>query len=225
MNSPVFQRARNSWQLAFGDVVTLLLTFFIVVIVMNKSDMSKLEVWVDERLNQSYQVLEQHTQERGIKLVTVTREPRGIMLSIASDMAFEKGSFQPGQLLIDELREISTLLPKTPLLNIESLADKEIIRRAASDGHQWLAEVSVQGHSDNDWVNPESTLRNNFFLSTLRAEAVMRVLQAESGINPELFSISGYGEWQPVASNKTESGKRLNRRVEVLLTASFQKII
>jgi len=88
---------------------------------------------------------------------------------------------------------------------------------------QWLAEVIVEGHTDNDKVDPLSRLRNNFFLSTLRAQSVMQTLYVQSGLPAELFSVSGYGEWQPIVLNNTEQGKRQNRRVEILLTASFQK--
>ena len=81
----VIERARSSWLLAFGDVITLLLTFFIVVVVMNKSDISKIEKWVDLQLNSSYQQLEAERQQQGFQLVTIQREPRGILLTIAGD--------------------------------------------------------------------------------------------------------------------------------------------
>jgi chemotaxis protein MotB len=116
------------------------------------------------------------------------------------------------------------MLKNSALLNIEESAEnREVIQRAKADGMQWLPEVIVEGHTDNDKIDPLSTLRNNFFLSTLRAQSVMQILYKESGLAAELFSVSGYGEWQNIASNDTEQGKRQNRRVEILLTASFQK--
>ncbi len=224
MSSPVLQRARSSWLLAFGDVITLLLTFFIVVVAMNKSDQSKIDVWVDQQLNASYQTLADQVGQNGYRMISVSREPRGVLLTVQSDDAFESGAFKPSMKLTEELSRIAELLPTTRVLDIKAdEANRAVIDRAAEDGYQWLAEISVMGHTDSDWIDPESTLRNNFFLSTLRAESVMYLLQNSSGLQPELFSIAGFGEWQPIESSESESGKNRNRRVEILITAGFFK--
>lgn len=217
------ERARSSWLMAFGDVVTLLITFFIVVIVMNKGEISKIQKWVDRQVTESYEILNAEVENQGLKVVQVEREARGILLKIQSDQAFESGSFTPTETLVNELQQVSTILPKIPLFQITSNpASLAVIQRAQQDGMQWYAGISVEGHTDNDWVDPQSRLRNNFFLSTLRAEAVMNVLYQQSGLPAERFSISGYGEWQPIADNKNPGGKNLNRRVEVLISANFQ---
>jgi len=219
----VIERARSSWLLAFGDVITLLLTFFIVVIVMNKSDISKIEHWVDQQLNTSFQQLEAERQQQGYQLVSIQREPRGILLTIAGDNSFQSGDYIPSAQLDGELKSLGEILANTHILNVQkNEALSTVIRRAQEDGMIWASEIVVQGHTDNDWVDPESRLRNNFFLSTLRAESVMRLLQKYSGLNPKQFAIAGYGEWQPVSSNDTPEGKKQNRRIEVLITASFQ---
>lgn len=224
MNS-VIERARSSWLLAFGDVITLLLTFFIVVVVMNKSDISKIEHWVDQQLNTSYQQLEAVRQQQNYELISVHREPRGILLTIAGDNSFQSGAYSPSEQLDLELKSLGEILAKTHILNTQKSEElSSVIQRAQEDGMIWTSEIVVQGHTDNDWVDPESRLRNNFFLSTLRAESVMRLLQKYSSLDPKQFAIAGYGEWQPLATNATVEGKQKNRRIEVLITASFKKI-
>lgn len=220
------ERAKSSWLLAFGDVVTLLITFFIMAIVLNKGEITKIQKWVDQQITASYQVLEQDIKNDQFEMIEIERSARGIVLSIQSDNAFQSGSFTPTQQLNSELTALAKMLVKAPLLNIEQTEkNRLIVERAKEEGMQWLAEIVVEGHTDNDPINPLSRLRNNFFLSTLRAQAVMNVLFEKSGLAAELFSVTGYGEWQPIADNATVRGKRLNRRVEIILNASFQKVL
>jgi len=220
----VLERAKSAWLLAFGDVITLLITFFIMTIALNKGEISKVQKWVDAQVNETYQVLSVEVEEKNLKVIQVSRNAGGVLLTIQSDNAFESGSFNPSAQLQTELTVIGNMLNKTPLLNIEqSQENREVIAHAKEDGMQWYSEVVVEGHTDNDKINPLSRLRNNFFLSTLRAQSVMQTLYSVSDLPANLFSVAGYGEWQAIATNETEQGKQQNRRVEILLTASFQK--
>lgn len=220
----VLERAKSAWLLAFGDVITLLITFFIMTIALNKGEISKVQKWVDAQVNETYHVLSVEVKEKNLKVIKVSRNAGGVLLTIQSDNAFESGSFTPSAQLQSELSVIGNMLNKTPLLSIEqSQENREVIARAKEDGMEWYSEVVVEGHTDNDKINPLSPLRNNFFLSTLRAQTVMQTLYSVSNLPANLFSVAGYGEWQAIASNETEQGKQQNRRVEILLTASFQK--
>ncbi len=75
-----------------------------------------------------------------------------------------------------------------------------------------LPEVSVliMGHTDNS-----GTEKYNENLSMKRAEAISQNLR-ESGIDSSRIIIRGYGETIPASSNKTEEGRSLNRRVELI---------
>jgi chemotaxis protein MotB len=80
-------------------------------------------------------------------------------------------------------------------------------------------QILVEGHTDN--VPISSRLRDkfpsNWELSTARATNVVRYLQDEGGINPNILSAVGYGEYRPVASNETKEGKAKNRRIAIVL--------
>ncbi|HNQ12290.1 MAG TPA: OmpA family protein [Bacteroidia bacterium] len=69
-------------------------------------------------------------------------------------------------------------------------------------------EISLSGHTD-DVGNDDANLQ----LSIQRAAAVKEYL-VQSGINENRLSSQGFGEQNPVASNDTEEGRQLNRRVE-----------
>ncbi|HJP15950.1 MAG TPA: OmpA family protein [Acidimicrobiales bacterium] len=71
--------------------------------------------------------------------------------------------------------------------------------------------VQIIGHTDSDGDEVA-----NLNLSTLRAEAVRSQLVAR-GIDPERLLTLGYGEYDPVADNITQEGKKRNRRIEFLV--------
>lgn len=79
-------------------------------------------------------------------------------------------------------------------------------------------QIRVEGYTDNvpiaqgyRWKFP-----SNWELSTARATTIVRYLQSQ-GIDPMLLKATGYGEYNPVASNDTEEGKALNRRIVIVL--------
>ena len=73
--------------------------------------------------------------------------------------------------------------------------------------------VVVQGHTDSS-----GPAAHNQKLSEQRAQTVSGALVAR-GVAPKRLAASGYGEDLPVASNSSERGRRLNRRVEIILKA------
>jgi chemotaxis protein MotB len=103
-----------------------------------------------------------------------------------------------------------------------------------SEGRQALGQVGsvlaelkdrsfqVEGHTDNV---PISTAQfpSNWELSSARALSVVRVL-IQAGVAPERLSGAGYGEYQPVASNDDAAGRRLNRRIEIVMLPNLDVI-
>jgi len=75
--------------------------------------------------------------------------------------------------------------------------------------HPEILVLEVRGHTDdvgNDGYNMD--------LSKKRAEAVREWL-VKHGIAADRLVARGYGEGQPIADNRTEEGRRKNRRVEL----------
>jgi outer membrane protein OmpA-like peptidoglycan-associated protein len=69
--------------------------------------------------------------------------------------------------------------------------------------------VDVNGHTDADGSDDY-----NYDLSRRRASSVAQYLVSQQ-LNPQRFSVQGFGESQPIASNNSASGKAQNRRVEI----------
>ena len=76
--------------------------------------------------------------------------------------------------------------------------------------------IKVEGFTDNQPIRT-NRFPSNWELSTARAAAVARMLMME-GVEPERLAAVGYGQYQPLARNDTEEGRRRNRRVVLLIS-------
>ena len=78
--------------------------------------------------------------------------------------------------------------------------------------------VRVSGHTDNVPIAKalQPVFPSNWELSVARATTVVRYLQG-AGIPPDRMIASGRAEYEPVAENTSEDGRRKNRRIEITL--------
>jgi chemotaxis protein MotB len=80
-------------------------------------------------------------------------------------------------------------------------------------------KLVVNGYTDNAPISAalkREGVTSNEVLSQKRAEAVMQDLISH-GVKPDMISARGFGEANPIGSNKTAKGRAQNRRVEVTL--------
>jgi OOP family OmpA-OmpF porin len=96
--------------------------------------------------------------------------------------------------------------------------DQATIRPESKDGLAAAAKimndnpgikVEIVGHTDNT-----GSEEYNLALSRRRAQAVVDYLVTQLGVDRSLLTAKGYGEAKPVATNDTDEGRQLNRRVE-----------
>lgn len=84
-------------------------------------------------------------------------------------------------------------------------------------------QIQVSGHTDRTPISEKLTAQfpTNWELSSARAINVVRFLAEKASVPPERLVASGYGEYHPIASNKSSAGRARNRRIEILLTPSL----
>lgn len=83
--------------------------------------------------------------------------------------------------------------------------------------------IKIEGHTDNVPITNSSTYKNNLWLSTARASNVWEYLTDVKKLNPKTLESSGRSEYDPVADNSTEEGRRQNRRVEFKIYNDFDE--
>jgi len=117
----------------------------------------------------------------------------GLLITITNDVLFDSGSATVKPSEIDIAKRISNMLVSNPPFN-----------------------VIVSGHTDNVPIKND-LFQSNWDLSVSRAVNFMKVLLENNQLKPQLFSAKGYGEFKPIASNNTPTGRAKNRRVEIFV--------
>ena len=77
----------------------------------------------------------------------------------------------------------------------------------------WI--LQIEGHTDD--VPVSGIYTDNWDLSTERALSVVRFM-IDRGISSERLAATGYGEFQPITTGKTDASRQKNRRIELKLT-------
>jgi outer membrane protein OmpA-like peptidoglycan-associated protein len=121
----------------------------------------------------------------------VKREGEGIVINFKEKVLFAFDSYALGSSAQGNLDKLTNILNKYPETNI-----------------------TVIGHTDS-----KGTTSYNQDLSENRAKSVVSYLK-QKGISSTRLTAIGKGETDPVATNDTEDGRALNRRVEFVIVAN-----
>ena len=85
----------------------------------------------------------------------------------------------------------------------------ELTAKALRDGARNASSIEVRGMTDSPVMNPVDKM-----IAVKRAEKA-RIWLVENGVNPAVIRVRYFSAGQFIADNRTESGRALNRRVEV----------
>jgi len=97
---------------------------------------------------------------------------------------------------------------------------KTVLKKLADALIQYKDKViRVVGHTDNVPVGKTARklFPTNWELSVGRATNVVRYLQDDGKLDPQILIASGRGEYYPIATNDTPEGRKKNRRIEIML--------
>ncbi len=90
------------------------------------------------------------------------------------------------------------------------------IDRIAAVLNERPCRLRIEGHTDNVPIH-NGHFASNWELSTARATEVVRSFVTQHGFPPANLAAAGYAEFHPAAGNETEDGRRINRRVDVIV--------
>ncbi len=222
------------WLVSYADFITLLFAFFVVMFAVSQVDSNKVG-----RFTESF--------SKAVGIAVFPYSGRGILPGIEGVLAEPRRqgtNDPPPEVNLEELRAVLISATSTD----SGMADIQVIRRrnefvlrlpetilfasgddsvkeAAMRTLRTLAsmlrtrpvDVRVEGHTDNRPIRT-SRFRSNWELSTARATAVLVWMLEGEGLAPDRASAAGYGEFHPIAANDTDTGRALNRRVDVVVS-------
>jgi len=215
--------ARSSWVLSYGDTVTLLICFFIMMITVRAGQINKVHAWVNDRLDEAAGEVQEAMNVAGIEEIAVSRNSKGVQITLKDPRLFEVASAQPRNTHLYQLDAVATSIENLHIFHLLDTQHAPFLRELESSGLNWLVEIRIEGHTDNMPLTRNALYRDNWELSAARAQAIMLQLQERTGLPPSIFAIGGFGEFQPIGDNDTQAGREINRRVEIFIGASLVK--
>lgn len=228
------EKPSTSWQGTYGDMITLMLCFFVMLYNPSEVDVTQLAT-----ITQSLQMNETESVSGGLSLSTGRLSDLGN--NINSLPSVEKGKslgpakkkavslFVPDEksnkitITSDERGLVITLLSDnffeegSAELNINETRDT-LLRLADFFKSPEVKDrrFRIEGHTDNTPVPSDSQFPSNWELSATRAVNVLHYL-ADYGVSENKFSVAGYADTRPKFSNDTPEGRAYNRRVDIII--------
>ncbi|NDI77080.1 MULTISPECIES: DUF7507 domain-containing protein, partial [Psychrilyobacter] len=78
-------------------------------------------------------------------------------------------------------------------------------------------KLIIVGYTDSQRLSKRAEYKNNYELSIARANTLKDYLSMKLDLSEEIFAIEGKGAENPKGSNRTSSGRQLNRRTEIVI--------
>ena len=97
---------------------------------------------------------------------------------------------------------------------VDILTELCAVLDTASDA---IEEIQVEGHTAQGSPNTPNDPEFDRFLASNRATEVVLFIQTHSSIHPARIASVGRGQWHPISSNKTAETRQYNRRVELAI--------
>ena len=226
----------GAWMVTFGDLIMLLLTFFVLLLTMKSMDAGALKEKFQE-LAPTSGPLDYSVKTSGGSIIggsyvykksivisnnNMLEEALDLLEGIRRQTA-EKHHLKKLRDIIDIKEDDRgiVIIMECDRLFASGKATVEIERFDSLDmlGDLFryvVNDVLIMGHTDNRPVRG-GVFESNLELSVYRAMSVMFYLTEGLGLKAGRFAAGGYGDLRPGYSNENESGRSKNRRVEFIL--------
>ncbi len=220
-----------AWMTTFGDMMSLLLAFFILLFSLSEIKLDKF-TQVSQSLRKGFGQADIEIPESTLQGASAdSYELKEVTLESLVDDYLEEilsklMDFIEENNLEQNLNVIKTELGVT--LRIQDMILFDQGSAALNESSGWLVErlsklaleidmpVVISGHTDDCPICTEK-YPSNWELSTARASVVAREFISNS-FDATRLHVEGYAEFLPVDSNDTPEGRATNRRVEILYT-------
>jgi len=238
-SGPPIKEGAPKWVVTFGDLMSLLLCFFVLLLSFSETDKA-LYKEVAGSMREAFGVQRKHKvldSIRGQKIIAKDFDQQVVPPFLREEIIAThlkksigeelKKSREPGSQDLDKLIKVESRENEISIrLMGESAFDsgkadmkpamKAILKKIASVLNSNQGAIIIAGHTDNVPIK-RGNYKTNLELSLGRAAAVAEFLINKADIPPKRISAQGYGKYRPRESNLTSKGRERNRRVEIIL--------
>ncbi len=239
------KKGLDEWMGTYGDMVTLLLCFFVLMFAMSTIDAEKFR-----QIASSFSSANQITIMESASDAMLDALGNGIveMPEVKGDAKEEHQKYEDAKDdLVKLASDFKTYFAENNLADkIEVEQNDQYITLNFNDGilfdsgraeirEQALSvlemvanellkypenDIKIEGHADN---RPISTAQypNNWYLSSARAISVAMYFTDTKGFEPTRISAEGFGEFRPKVPNDTPENRSINRRVEIKILSKY----
>ncbi len=215
------------WMVTYGDMMTLLLCFFILLFSFSTLDVVKFRDVIIE-LQGAFGVLSGGPMVLNLGDIPAKQLTENLTASHSSlnqvqesiQEAVEEAELEGSvETEINErglvIRFTDTVLFDLGKAELKSEAIP-VLEAVAAEIREIQNQIAVEGHTD---PTPIHTVQfpSNWWLSTGRACTILQWFLEEGGIPPDRMTASGYAYYRPVAPNNTPENRTRNRRVDVII--------
>jgi chemotaxis protein MotB len=214
----------TAWALTFADLTTLLLTFFVLLLVILNDAESHVDRWVNVILDETEKELRPLQQS---KLVEIERVTKGIKITLTGAKLFKSLSADLSPEADPILVQIGGLIRTSTLMNLHTQTRWDPLFKMIARSNDTLnIELRCEGHTDDKPIPMNSKFRNNWELSSARSLNLVQRLSELAEMDQHYFSALGYGEFRPKRDiskikdrAEIEEARAENRRVELYFDA------
>ncbi|HUV49847.1 MAG TPA: OmpA family protein [Anaerolineae bacterium] len=227
----------GAWLLTFNDMVTLLLTFLVLVLSLSEMDKSKLAA-LSGSMNAVFDTPKLKKEDVKVftpfvipirnKAMMFEKKKRELAERVNKAAGMTAGTTGEGASAVPEgmamakvIKEgvrvtlVEKLLFEAGTAEIEE-KNRPALKSLCSIFQKTDSLIRVEGHTDDIPINTPG-FPSNWELSTARAVNVIKYFISQGGILPERLSAAGYGDSKPLLPNVSDHNRDINRRVEVIL--------
>jgi len=233
--------SQDRWLVSYADFVTLLLAFFVTIYAVTRLDSEKLvqaQQSIQRALNAPVFLggfpLEPGLGDLASPGVKVDLPGAGLRTSpqtqieevahTVQESLQDKTDYHEIRLMVTG-RGLVIHLPEFLLFPSGEAGIRPeaspLLDRLAAILQKIPNHVMVEGHTDNIPIHTPQ-FPSNWELSAHRATSLLRYLVEQHHLDPARFAAAGYGEFAPLTSNHDEAGRRLNRRVDLVIKPLLQ---
>ena len=217
-----------AWVVTFGDLMSLLLCFFVLLLSFSEMDRNKYRI-VSGSLKNAFGIQRKKPifeSPRGQKMIAKEFDQAILLTKIKKELNpllnDLRDEFQEEVVEIEAGKDSITirLLGEATFDTAKAVirpAFIPLLRKIGEILAKVKGEIIIAGHTDNVPYRG-GPYHSNLGLSMARAGAVAEFMLQHSPLDPKRLSAMGFGEYRPLTTNETPQGRQKNRRVEIIVT-------